>query len=432
MSVNKTVAFYTLGCKVNQYETEVIKKDFIENGYSEVEFEKISDVYVINTCTVTSVADKKNRKMIRRAKSINPNAVVVVTGCYAQTNNNELSKMLGIDYIIGNTKKENVYDIVSKEQEKIQVTNIFEDREYSHKKYSTLREKARAFVKIQDGCNKFCSYCKIPYARGKSRSRGIENIMEEIQELSKEGFKEIIVTGINMSEYGLDLFPQTNFDDVLEKILAIDGIERVRVSSVYPDTLTDKFIYLLKTNKKLMPHLHVSIQNLDDIILKSMKRSYNAHYVIEILSKIKNEIPDLSITADIIVGFTGETEEQFQNTVNNVEQIEFTDLHVFPYSDREKTAASLMLNKIDQSLKKERVRKIEKLMMNKSNEFRKKQIGKERYVYVEEVKDGYAIGHTENYLKTKIKLNNEIIKISDTLKVIIKNFKQDTLEGEII
>ncbi len=432
MSVNKTVAFYTLGCKVNQYETEVIKKDFIENGYSEVEFEKISDVYVINTCTVTSVADKKNRKMIRRAKSINPNAVVVVTGCYAQTNNNELSKMLGIDYIIGNTKKENVYDIVSKEQEKIQVTNIFEDREYSHKKYSTLREKARAFVKIQDGCNKFCSYCKIPYARGKSRSRGIENIMEEIQELSKEGFKEIIVTGINMSEYGLDLFPQTNFDDVLEKILAIDGIERVRVSSVYPDTLTDKFIYLLKTNKKLMPHLHVSIQNLDDIILKSMKRSYNAHYVIEILSKIKNEIPDLSITADIIVGFPGETEEQFQNTVNNVEQIEFTDLHVFPYSDREKTAASLMLNKIDQSLKKERVRKIEKLMMNKSNEFRKKQIGKERYVYVEEVKDGYAIGHTENYLKTKIKLNNEIIKISDTLKVIIKNFKQDTLEGEII
>ena len=247
-NAEKTVAFYTLGCKVNQYETEVIKKDFLEHNYREVDFDEKADVYIVNTCTVTNVADKKNRKMLRRAKNTNPDSVVVATGCYAQTNLDDLKEMKEIDFIIGNSKKENVFNIINKNVSHYQVSNIFDEKEYSSKKYTVLREKARAFVKIQDGCSKFCSYCKIPYARGLSRSRDTENVLEEIRYLGEQGYKEVVLTGINMSEYGLDLEPKTDFDTLLEKILAVKSVERVRVSSVYPDTITDKFINMLNNN----------------------------------------------------------------------------------------------------------------------------------------------------------------------------------------
>ena len=282
-NAEKTVAFYTLGCKVNQYETEVIKKDFLEHNYREVDFDEKADVYIVNTCTVTNVADKKNRKMLRRAKNTNPDSVVVATGCYAQTNLDDLKEMKEIDFIIGNSKKENVFNIINKNVSHYQVSNIFDEKEYSSKKYTVLREKARAFVKIQDGCSKFCSYCKIPYARGLSRSRDTENVLEEIRYLGEQGYKEVVLTGINMSEYGLDLEPKTDFDTLLEKILAVKSVERVRVSSVYPDTITDKFLNMLKNNPKLMPHLHVSVQTLDDKILHLMRRNYTAEFVVNIL-----------------------------------------------------------------------------------------------------------------------------------------------------
>ena len=311
----KKAAFYTLGCKVNQYETETIKKDFLDNGYTEVGFDEKADVYIVNTCTVTNVADKKNRKMIRRAKKTNPNSVVVATGCYAQTNLDDLKKMKEIDFIVGNSKKESLYDIVVKNVSHYQVDNIFDEKEYSSKKYTLLREKARAFVKIQDGCNKFCSYCKIPFARGLSRSRDEKSILEEITYLGRQGYKEIVITGINLSEYGRDLDSKTDFDSVLEKILKIECIERVRVSSAYPDTITDKFLDMLKYNPKLMPHLHVSVQALDDKILQLMSRKYDAQFVTDILQKVQREVPGVSLTADIIVGFPQEEEINFENTL---------------------------------------------------------------------------------------------------------------------
>ena len=384
----KTVAFYTLGCKVNQYETEIIKKDFLDNNYKEVDFEEKADVYVVNTCTVTNVADRKNRKMLRRAKNTNPDSVVVATGCYAQTNLDNLKEMKEIDFIIGNSKKENVFSIVDKNVSHYQVDNIFDEKEYSSKKYTVLREKARAFVKIQDGCTKFCSYCKIPYARGLSRSRDVESVLEEITYLGKQGYKEVVLTGINLSEYGLDLEPKTDFDTVLEKILEIDNIERVRVSSAYPDTITDKFLHMLKNNPKLMPHLHVSIQTMDD-------------------------------------------------TMKNLELIGFSDLHVFPYSDREKTTAAKLDGKVESQVKKMRVKMVEELNERKYAEFRENMIGSSQKIYIEEITEDIAYGYTENYIKVFMKLKNENennldVKVSDMVDVIITDFDGTLLEGKII
>lgn len=434
---NKKAAFYTLGCKVNQYETEIIKKDFIDNGYVEVEFDDKADIYVVNTCTVTAMADKKNRKMLRRAKNTNPNAVVVATGCYAQTNIEQLKEMNEIDFIIGNSKKENIYEIVTKNVSHYQVDNIFDEKEYSSKKYTVLREKARAFVKIQDGCNKFCSYCKIPFARGLSRSRSEENILEEITYLGKQGYKEVVITGINLSEYGLDLNPKTDFDTILEKILKVDGIERVRVSSAYPDTITDKFLHMMKTNPKLMPHLHVSIQAMDDKILHLMRRHYDAKFVVDTLEKVKREVPNISLTADVIVGFPQESEENFENTIKNLNIVEFSDLHVFPYSDREKTAAEKLDGKIDTKTKKERVKIVEALNKEKFRKFRENMLETTQKIYIEEIVEDIAFGYTENYIKTFIKLktedsNNLDLKVSDLVNVKIVDFDGELLEGKII
>lgn len=433
----KKAAFYTLGCKVNQYETEIIKKDFTDNGYVEVDFDEMADVYVVNTCTVTNVADKKNRKMLRRAKNTNPNAIVVATGCYAQTNLDDLKEMKEIDFIIGNSKKENVFDIVNKNVSHYQVDNIFDEKEYSSKKYTILREKARAFVKIQDGCNKFCSYCKIPYARGLSRSRDEKSVLEEITYLGEQGYKEIVLTGINLSEYGLDLEEKTDFDTILEKILKIDKIERVRVSSAYPDTITDKFLYMIKNNPKLMPHLHVSIQALDDKILHLMRRKYDAKFVVDILQKVQREVPEISLTADVIVGFPQEEQINFENTLKNLEIIGFSDLHVFPYSDREKTTAMLLDGKIDQTEKKKRVKEVEKLNNIKFEEFRKNMLGTNQKIYIEEIVEDKAFGYTENYIKTFIKLktekeNNLELQVSDLVNVEIIDFDGVLLEGKII
>ncbi|RRD40665.1 tRNA (N(6)-L-threonylcarbamoyladenosine(37)-C(2))-methylthiotransferase MtaB [Leptotrichia sp. OH3620_COT-345] len=433
----KTVAFYTLGCKVNQYETEVIRKDFLDNNYKEVEFDQKADIYIVNTCTVTNVADKKNKKMLRRAKNTNPDSIVVATGCYAQTNLDDLKEMREIDFIIGNSKKENVFSIISKNVSHYQVDNIFDEKEYSSKKYTVLREKARAFVKIQDGCTKFCSYCKIPYARGLSRSRDEKSILEEINYLGEQGYKEVVLTGINMSEYGLDLEPKTDFDTILEKILAIKSVERVRVSSVYPDTITDKFLDMLKNNPKLMPHLHVSVQTLDDKILHLMRRNYKADFVVNVLEKVKKEVPEVSLTADIIVGFPQEEKENFENTLKNLDLLGFSDLHVFPYSDREKTTAMLLDGKIDSQEKKRRVKKVEELNNVKYAEFRKKTIGSKQRVYIEEIVEDRAFGYTENYLRVFINLKKEgknhlEIKVSDLVNTEIINFDGILLEGDII
>lgn len=431
MSFNKKVAFYTLGCKVNQYETESIKNQLIKKGYEEVSFEDKADIYIVNSCTVTSVADRKTRNMLRRAKKINPDGAVIVTGCYAQTNSKELLEMEDIDYVVGNTDKSGIVnfieDIENRTMEKLKNHNIFLDSEYTEYEFATLREMSRAYVKIQDGCNNFCSYCKIPFARGKSRSRQKDNILKEITKLSQEGFKEIILIGINLGAYGEDLENGGNFEDLLRDILKIDGIERVRIGSVYPDKISDEFIEMF-SNSKLMPHLHISLQSCDDTVLKRMRRKYGSSLIEERLTKLRKAVPNMEYTADVIVGFPGETQEMFKNSYNLIDKIGFSGLHIFQYSDRENTLASTFEDKIDPKVKKERADELEKLKEIMAERERKKYLDKELRVLVEEEKNGYFYGYSENYLRVKLK--GEATNLNHIVSVKINSLEKEMLIGD--
>lgn len=430
MSFNKKVAFYTLGCKVNQYETESIKNQLIKKGYEEVSFEDKADIYIVNSCTVTSVADRKTRNMLRRAKKINPNGAVIVTGCYAQTNSKELLEMEDIDYVIGNTDKSGIVnfieDIENRTMEKLKNHNIFLDSEYTEYEFATLREMSRAYVKIQDGCNNFCSYCKIPFARGKSRSRQKDNILKEITKLSQEGFKEIILIGINLGAYGEDLENGGNFEDLLKDILKIEGIERVRIGSVYPDKISDEFIEMF-SNPKLMPHLHISLQSCDDTVLKRMRRKYGSSLIEERLTKLRKAVPNMEYTADVIVGFPGESQEMFENSYNLIDKIGFSGLHIFQYSDRENTLASTFEDKIDPKVKKERADELEKLKEIMEERERKKYLDRELKVLVEEEKDGYLYGYSENYLRVKFK--GKATSLNHIVSVKIDSLEKEMLIG---
>ena len=430
MSFNKKVAFYTLGCKVNQYETESIKNQLIKKGYEEVSFEDKADIYIVNSCTVTSVADRKTRNMLRRAKKINPNGAVIVTGCYAQTNSKELLEMKDIDYVVGNTDKSGIVnfieDIENRTMEKLKNHNIFLDSEYTEYEFATLREMSRAYVKIQDGCNNFCSYCKIPFARGKSRSRQKDNILKEITKLSQEGFKEIILIGINLGAYGEDLENGGNFEDLLKDILKIEGIERIRIGSVYPDKISDEFIEMF-SNPKLMPHLHISLQSCDDTVLKRMRRKYGSSLIEERLTKLRKAVPNMEYTADVIVGFPGESQEMFQNSYNLIDKIGFSGLHIFQYSDRENTLASTFEDKIDPKVKKERADELEKLKEIMAERERKKYLDRELKVLVEEEKDGYLYGYSENYLRVKFK--GKATSLNHIVSVKIDSLEKEMLIG---
>ena len=430
MSFNKKVAFYTLGCKVNQYETESIKNQLIKKGYEEVSFEDKADIYIVNSCTVTSVADRKTRNMLRRAKKINPNGAVIVTGCYAQTNSKELLEMEDIDFVIGSTYKSGIVnfieDIENRTMEKLKNHNIFLDSEYAEYEFATLREMSRAYVKIQDGCNNFCSYCKIPFARGKSRSRQKNNILKEITKLSQEGFKEIILIGINLGAYGEDLENGGNFEDLLKDILKIEGIERVRIGSVYPDKISDEFIEMF-SNPKLMPHLHISLQSCDDTVLKRMRRKYGKCLIEERLTKLRKAVPNMEYTADVIVGFPGESQEMFENSYNLIDKIGFSGLHIFQYSDRENTLASTFEDKIDPKVKKERADELEKLKEIMAERERKKYLDRELKVLVEEEKDGYLYGYSENYLRVKFK--GKATSLNHIVSVKIDSLEKEMLIG---
>lgn len=428
----KSVAFYTLGCKVNQYETESIRNQLLKLGYEEKEFDIGADIYIINSCTVTSIADKKTRNILRRAKKINKDAKVIVTGCYAQTDSAKLEEFPEIDYIVGNTDKNNLVNFIvdlDNQNSKILAGNIFDRKEYEEYEFATLREMSRAYIKIQDGCNNFCSYCKIPFGRGRSRSRDSESIYNEIKLLVKEGYNEFIIIGINLGAYGEDLKDKITLEKLLENIMEIDGVERIRLGSVYPDKLGDEFIKLMSENNKMMPHLHISLQSCDDTVLKRMRREYGASLIQERLGKLKRDVKNIEFTADIIVGFPGESDEMFENSFNLLKDIEFSDLHVFQYSDREKTLASTFTDKIDPNKKRERAEILEKLRIDMSNRRRDNYIGKNLSILIEEEKDGYSYGYSENYLRVKVKGSYEVNKL---LQVRIIENKENILVGEFV
>lgn len=432
MSLNKKVAFHTLGCKVNQYETESIKNQLSKLGYGEVPFEEIADIYIINSCTVTSIADKKTRNMLRRAKKNNKNSIVILTGCYAETNSKDLEEIDEIDYIVGNKDKQGIVNLIKdieneKESSRVINESIFVQKEYEEYEIATLREMSRAYVKIQDGCNSFCSYCKIPFARGKSRSRKIENIIDEIEKIVEQGYKEIILIGINIGAYGEDLEEKLTLENLVKKILEINGVERIRFGSIYPDRIRDEFIELFK-NPKVLPHIHLSLQSGDDTILKAMKRKYDSELIKSRCTKVKKEIKNLEFTADVIVGFPGETDEMHKNTYETIKSIGFIDLHIFQYSDREGTLASTFSNKVDIKTKKFRADDLENLRVELFNDISKKYIGETLETLIEENLKGDSVGHTTNYLKVKVLSN--IMKIGQIYSLKIIDFKDGVLIGE--
>ena len=425
-------AFYTLGCKVNTYETEVNIEMFKEAGYEIVPFNEKADVYVINTCSVTNQSDVKSRKIIREATKKNKDAIVVVMGCYSQIKYLEASKIPGVSIVIGTNNKSNILELIDEyKRTGKQIVRIFDlkDVKFENMNLNKYENHTRAFVKVQDGCNNFCTYCIIPYSRGNVRSKEKNLVIKEISTLAHNGYKEVVLTGIHTGHYGLDL-KEYDFSDLLREIEKIDGLERIRISSNEIMELNDKFIETLKNSKKIVNHIHIPLQSGSNEILKKMNRRYNMDEFITKINEIRSIRPNIAITTDVIVGFPGETEELFNETVESIKKIKFAEMHVFPYSRREGTLAASMPNQVDGNIKKERVRKLISLSEELKNEFYKSLIGTEEELLVEKYIDGYLVGHLSNYGLCKVKSDNELL--NEILKVKLSSYENDCFVGTIV
>lgn len=429
------VAFYTLGCKVNQYETNGMIQKFKENGYQIVDFEEKSDIYVINTCTVTNMSDKKSRQMIRRTKELNKNAIVVAVGCYAQVGKENLEKIKEIDLILGTNEKNDIISYIEKnlkENEKIEeISDVMHQTEFVDFGTVDYTEKTRAVIKIQDGCDRFCTYCIIPYARGRVRSRKPDSIIKEIKTIANNGIKEVVITGIHVASYGKDFKEKYQLIDLLEEINKIEGIERIRLGSLEPTLIEENFINRLIKLEKICDHFHLSLQSACNETLNRMNRKYTIEEFINCTKLIRNYYKNVSLTTDIIVGFPGETEEEFSTTFENLEDIKFYRMHVFKYSPRKGTKAAVMKNQIDGNKKEERSRKL--IDMSNCNEKEKNNsyIGKRVNVLFEEQDNEYIKGHTTNYMTVKVKSNDEKIQ-NRILEVEVIGTDELELIGKII
>lgn len=400
------VAFCTLGCRVNQYESEAMAEKFIKQGYEVVEFNSPADVYVINTCTVTNMGDKKSRQMIGRARRKNPGSIVAVVGCYSQIAPQEVSNIEGVDIVLGTRNKSEIVYWVNRfkdEGKKIsKVNEVMKDKKFEDLNIEEYQNRTRAFLKIQDGCNRFCSYCLIPYARGSVCSKEPAKVISEVKELAKHGFKEIILSGIHTASYGVDLKENCSLVDILEQVDKIEGIERIRIGSIDPTFFTNGVIERITLLKKLCPHFHLSLQSGCDETLKRMNRKYTANEYRNIVNLLRTSIKDVSITTDVIVGFPGETEEEFNKTYEFLKEIKLSKIHVFKYSPREGTKAAVMENQIDGNLKEERSSKLLKLNAALEIEFMNRFKGRVMQVLYEqkvESKKGCYEGYTPNYLR---------------------------------
>ena len=443
--MKKTVSFYTLGCKVNQYETNAMEQQFIKNNYEIVENTQKADIYVINTCTVTNMAERKSRQMLRRVKEINPSAVLVVCGCYAQVAKNELEQISEIDIILGINEKNEIVQIVENYMEKMaeqdkrsqeaEIDDVSKQKEFLDFGDVTYTEKNRAVVKVQDGCNMFCSYCIIPYARGRIRSRKIESVVSEIEKIAKEKIKEVVITGIHVASYGKD-FDNENTSkkirliDLLEAINKIDGIDRIRLSSLEPTIVDEEFATRLSKLDKICDHFHLSLQSGCDETLKRMNRKYTTQIYRDAVATLRKYYPEASFTTDVIVGFPGETDEEFVKTYEFLKEIDFYRLHVFKYSPRRGTVAEKMPNQIDGNKKEERSNKLIELSNNTENKHNKNYIDKTVKVLFEEFEDGFFKGHTTNYMMVKVAGSEEQLGkfVNKILDVKIKENNDETRE----
>ena len=404
--MQRVVKFITLGCKVNQYETNAMAQKFLEKGYKVIEeYEQNGekpDICIINTCTVTNMSDRKSRQMLRREKENNKNVIVVAVGCYAQVAKNELNKIPEIDLVLGNNEKVDIVkyveDYINENENNIEIEDVMQSRLFSDFGDITFTEKTRAVVKIQDGCDRFCSYCIIPYARGRVRSRKPESIISEITKIAEKDIKEVVITGIHIASYGKDFKEEYKLIDLLEEINKIDGIERIRLGSIEPLLITDEFVKRLKKLDKICHHFHLSLQSGCDETLKRMNRRYTTEQFKEIVKRLRNTYSDVNLTTDIIVGFPGETEEEFEKTYQFLDEIKFYKMHVFKYSQRKGTKAAVMQNQIPGDIKELRSRRLIELSNKNEFEINQKYIGKKVEVLFEEEKEGVFKGHTANYI----------------------------------
>lgn len=401
-----TVAFYTLGCKVNFYDTEAIWQLFKNEGYEQVDFEQTADVYVINTCTVTNTGDKKSRQIIRRAVRRNPDAIVAVTGCYAQTSPAEIMAIPGVDLVIGTQSRDQIIPLVKQFQEQRQpinaVRNIMKTREFEELDVPDFADRTRAFLKIQEGCNNFCTFCIIPWSRGLMRSRQADSVLKQAHMLVDAGYKEIVLTGIHTGGYGED-FQNYDLADLLRDLDKVDGLQRIRISSIEASQITDKVIDVLNHSDKMCRHLHVPLQAGDDAVLARMRRKYTTAEFGGKIEKLHRALPGVAITTDVIVGFPGETEEMYRNGYRFMEQMQFAEMHVFPYSKRTGTPAARMEDQVDEEIKNERVHELIDLSERMQLAYAQKFVGEVLEVIPERTykgapDSGLLMGYSDNYI----------------------------------
>ncbi len=432
----KTVGFMTLGCKVNQYESEAVSTIFEDSGYSIVDFDEVADVYVINTCTVTNLSDRKSRQAIRKAKKQNADSIIVVMGCYAQTSSGEVAEIDGVNLVIGTKDRNRIIEFISRIEagecrinavDNIMTTSIFEDL-----KLNTYKERTRAYIKIQEGCSQFCSYCIIPYARGPVRSRKPEDILEEVKTLANNGFLEIVLTGIHIASYGRDL-KTIDLLGLIKQIHQVEGIKRIRLGSVEPRTISEQFVEAAKQLPKLCPHYHLSLQSGCDETLKAMNRKYTSEDYMKCVNLLKDNIKDVSLTTDLMVGFPGETDENFEQSLSFAKRVAFLKIHVFKYSPRKGTPAATMQNQIPPSVKDERSERMLKLSDSLEKQYMSQYLGKTVEVIFEQQvngqKDLYE-GLTANYMRV-VAMCKEDIK-GKMLNVNIKSLEGTHFLGNIL
>lgn len=408
----KTVAFTTLGCRVNQYDTDAMRGLFLQNGYTTVDFDDKADIYVINTCSVTNMGERKSRQLIRKAKRTNENAYIIVTGCYAQLAPDAIAAIEGVNLVIGTNNRHRIVELVeqldSTEKQISVVRNIMEQATFEEMPlYGNEIDKVRAFMKIQEGCNNYCTFCIIPYTRGKLKSRRLEDIISEAKRLVDHGYREIVLTGIHLGNYGIELPEKTTLADVVKALLSIPALQRIRLGSIESVEVSDELINLMATEPRFCSHLHLPLQAGSDHILQLMNRHYTLDEFKQLVKRLRSRIEGLVITTDIIAGFPGETDEDFEETMNTVREIGFTHIHAFPYSKREGTPAAVMAEQVPEAVKKTRVALLNSLSREGFTNYANTLIGQQVDILVEQELNGQYLGFTNDYIHGTI--NKELI-----------------------
>lgn len=434
----RKVAIHTLGCRANQLESSIISDKFKELGWEIVKFNEVADIYVINTCTVTGKSDNESRYYARKAKKTNPEAKIILCGCYTQVSPEEAAQLEEVDLVLGNTEKLEIAELITngmvfEQENKIYVSDIMQKDKFQDKVVFSASGRTRANIKVQDGCNFRCSYCIVPYARGKSRSNELSNIINQVNEITKKGFQELVLSGIHLGQWGLDLTPKSQLAALIKEIEKIESLKRFRLSSIDPMEFNDDLVETITNSEKFCRNLHISLQSGNNEILKAMRRRYTVEYYSSLIEKLALDIPDIAIGSDIIVGFPGETEEHFEDTYENLKKLPISYIHVFSYSKRQGTPAGLMENQVSENIKKERNKRLTELAKQKNLAFRESFIGKELKVLIELTRDkktGLLKGMTDNYIPVLVDGSDDFK--NKIASVIIKKVTQDSTLGDFL